>query len=325
MKFREVKILNQILSVDNNDYNNKKEKVKKNKTRNSAPIEIHSILKFFSIAIIIFSICVIGSGSYSMYKGFTKEVTKTKPVIYVEQTAETKILLKVTHDKNLSNLTYEWNEEGETQVPCSGQKEVETMIEIPTGTNTLRVYANDIEGEEIEYKKVYTLESDININIEPEGNNLKVIANGINQLQYMTYRWDDDEETRIDIESNQVEESIEIPRGLHTLTIIVVDINNKTETKEQEVNGVTKPKLEVTTDGSSNFIIKASDEDGIKKVEFIINEVEKYRLNLETQLPPEDRKEFEYSYPLHDGENKLEVTVYNNSDVTETFRAVVNK
>lgn len=39
----------------------------------------------------------------------------------------------------------------------------------------------------------------------------------------------------------------------------------------------------------------------------------------------EDRKEFEYSYPLHDGENKLEVTVYNESDVTETFKALVNK
>ena len=154
---------------------------------------------------------------------------------------------------------------------------------------------------------------------------MKITANGINQLQYMTYRWDEEDETRIDIENNSIEETIEIPKGLHTLTVIVVDVNNQTETKEQEVNGVTKPKLEVTTDGSDNFIIKASDEQGIKKIEFIINEEERYVLNLEKELSLEERKEFEYAYPLHEGENKLEVTVYNESDVTETFRALVRK
>lgn len=325
-----MKRLNQILNVDDSN-NHKREKATKTKmpkmpkTKNSEPIAIHTIVKFFAIAILIFGICMIGSGSYSMYKEASKEVSKTKPVIYVEQTSAEELLLKITHNKELVSITYDWNEEGSVQIPANGRKQVETIIEIPTGTNTLKVYASDIEGQEIEYEQVYTVESDININIEPEGNNLKVTANGVNNLQFMTYRWDEEEETRVDIEGNEIEETIEIPKGLHTLTINVVDINNKTETKEQEVNGVTKPKLEVTTDGSDNFIIKASDEEGIKKVQFIINEEERYELDLESQLSPEDRKEFEYSYPLHDGENKLEVTVYNNSDVTETFRALVEK
>ncbi len=315
--------MNQILSVDNT---NKKEKVKKEKVRNSGPIEITSILKFFSIAILIFGVFMIGSGSYSMYKEATKGAENVKPVIYVEQTAETEILLKVTHEKALSKITYTWNDEAVTEVPTNGKKEVETRIEIPTGTNTLIVKASDENGQEIEYKKVYTVEGDINIEIEPEGNNLKLTVNGKNQLLYMTYRWDEEEETKIDINSNQTEQIIEIPKGLHTLTVIVVDENNKTETKEQEVNGVTKPKVEITTDGSSNFVIKASDEQGIKKVEFIINETEKYMLDLTRAFESvEDRKQFEYAYPLHDGENKLEVTVYNESDVSETFKALVNK
>lgn len=321
-----MEILNQILSVDNS----KKETIKmnkpRNKTKNSGPIEINSIVKFFSIAILIFGIFMIGSGSYSMYKESTKEVTNTKPVIYVEQTAETEILLKITHDKNLAKITYEWNDEGPTEVPCNGKKEAETRIEIPSGTNTLYVHASDVNGQEIEYQKIYTIEGSINIDIEPEGNNLKITANGKNQLLYMTYRWDEDEETKVDINSDQMEQTIEIPKGLHKLTVIVVDENNKTETKEQEVNGVTKPKLEVTTDGSSNFIIKASDEQGLTRVEFIINETEKKMLDLTRAYESvEDRKEFEYAYPLHDGENKLEVTVYNESDVSETFRALVNK
>lgn len=318
----EVKRLNQILSIDNS----KKETAKKNKTRNNGPIEINSILKFFAISILLFGIFMIGSGSYSMYKDSTKEVTNTKPVIYVEQTSEEEILLKVTHDKALSKMTYSWNDEEATEVPSNGRREIETKIQIPTGTNTLKVYASDANGQEIEYKKVYTIEGSININIEPEGNNLKITANGKNQLLYMTYRWDEEEETKVDINSDQMEQTIEIPKGLHKLTVIVVDEKNKTETKEQEVNGVTKPKLEVTTDGSSNFIIKASDEQGIKRVEFIINETEKYMLDLTRAYESvEDRKVFEYAYPLHDGENKLEVTVYNENDITETFKALVNK
>lgn len=311
--------MNQILNVGDN---NKKEKEEK---ESDVPIEIHKILRFFAIAILVFGICMIGTGSYSMYQEAVGGTNKTKPIIYVEQISKNEITLKATHEKGLEAVTYDWNEEGQIGVQANGQAVVQTTIEIPTGTNTLRIYAKGTNGQEITYEKVYTVESDININIEPEGNNLKVTANGINNLQYMTYRWDDEDETRVDIEGKEVEEIIEIPRGLHKLTVIAVDEKNQTETKEQEVNGVTKPKLEVTTDGSSNFIIKASDEDGIKKVQFIINEEEKYELDLEAQLAPEDRKEFEYAYPLHDGKNKLEVIVYNNSDITENFKAMVTK
>lgn len=318
--------MNQILDVDDNY--GKKEKVKKSKvpkqTRNGGPLEIQSIVKFFVIAILIFGMGMIGTGTYSMYKETTKEEAKTKPVIYVEQIGEEEILLRITHDKELASITYDWNEEGAIEVPINNKKEVEINITIPTGTNTLKVYASDINGQEIKYEKVYTVESDININLEPEGNNLKITANGINQLQYMTYRWDDEDETRIDIEGNQIEETIEILKGLHKLTVIVVDVNNQTETKEQEINGVTKPKLDVTTDGK-DFIINASDEQGLTRVEFIINQVDRFMIDLKAELSLEDRKQLEYAYPLNDGENKLEVTVYNESGVSETFRAMFNK
>ena len=103
-------------------------------------------------------------------------------------------------------------------------------------------------------------------------------------------------------------------------------VNNKTETTEQKVKGVQRPKVEVTTDGSENFIIKASDEEGIKTVEFIINETDKNVLHLDQKWPSlDERKEFEYSYPLHDGENKLEVRVYNESGISEVFKALVRK
>ena len=314
--------MNQILSVDNS--NIKKGKTNKYKQRNKGPIEIHTILKFFVISILIFGICIIGSGSYSMYKEATKEENNTKPVIYVENIAETEILLKVTHDKPLAKVSYDWNDETEISLPCNNNQEVETTIELPTGVNTLKVKATDINGQQIEYTQVYLIEEPININIEPDGNNLKITANGKNILQYMTYRWDEEEETKIEINVNESEQIVEIPKGLHVLTVIVVDENNKTETKEQEVNGVTKPKVEVVETDDGKFTIKASDEQGIKKIEFKINE-KKYTLNLDQVLELEERKEFEYTYELNDGENKIEVIAYNESDVEQSLTTEITK
>ena len=103
---------------------------------------------------------------------------------------------------------------------------------------------------------------------------------------------------------------------MHTLTIVAVDINNKTTTKQQEVKGVTKPKLDVKTDGK-NFIINASDNEKIEKIEFTLNG-QPYSLNV-------NKKEIQFSYPLVDGENLIKVTVYNTDGLTATFSAKCTK
>ena len=303
--------MNQILSVGNSPMNEKKIK------NNSGPKDINSILKFFSIAILVFGIFMIGTGSYSMYQD-SKSSASTKPSIFVEETSDTQLTLKVQHSTNLSKVTYNWNNGEEQQIETKGKKSVEQTIEIPTGTNILNVYAVDEKGLEGKYQKEYTLEGDININFEVVGSDLKITAEGKEDISYITYRWDEEDETKVDIDDTSAEQVIEIPKGLHTLTVVAVDINNNTETKEQEVNGVTKPKLDITTDGSDNFIINVSDEQGLEKLEIVING-EKYRLKLD------GRKELEYKYPIRDGENKLEVTVYNQSNVTQTKKVKVTK
>lgn len=306
--------MNQILSVEDTKKKNKKVKT----PRNNGPIAIESILKFFAIAILIFGIFMIGSGSYSIYIDSQESTSNAKPTIQVEE-SETEITLRVSHNKALSKVTYKWNNEEETELQASGRKEVSQAIEIPTGENTLTIYAQDEKGQETTYQKAYTLEGDITIDFALDGNNIKVTASGKDELSYLTYRWDEEEETRVDINNTEIEQSIEIPMGQHTLTVIVVDVNNTTQTKEQEVKGVKKPNLEITTDGSDNFIIKVSDEEGLKRLEFTVNDTDKYKLELE------GRTELEYQWPIEDGENILDVTIYNQSDVTETMRVRVNK
>ena len=315
--------MNQILSVEDTKKKNKKAK-KEKMPRNSGPIAIESILKFFAIAILIFGIFMIGSGSYSMYTNSQEDTANVKPTIQVEE-SETEITLRVSHSRALSKVTYKWNNDEEVEIQASGKREVSQTIEIPTGENTLTIYAQDENGQETTYQKSYTLEGDITIDFALDGNNIKVTASGKNELSYMTYRWDEEEEQRVDINNTEIEQSIEIPEGQHTLTVIVVDVNNTTQTKTQEIKGVTKPHLEVTADGTENFLIKASDNEGIKRVEFIVNETDKYAINLDEVYSIEDRKEFEYRYPLQDGENKLEVTVYNESGVSNTVKVRFNK
>lgn len=308
--------MNQILSVDSTPKNNKRKK------KNSGPIEINSILRFFAISILVFGICMTGSGSYSMYKDSQRLAVPSKPTIYVEENSETEITLRISHDKSLNKVTYSWNNETENFIDSYGNKKVEQKIEIPTGTNVLNVYASDVNGQEIKYQQTYTVEGDIGIEFEVVGNNIKIIANGANQLSYMTYRWDENEETKVDINDMTAEQTVEIPKGLHKLTVIVVDSENNTQTKEQEINGVTKPKVEIGLDESQeNFLIKASDDQGLKRAEVIIDADKKYSFDL-TVLEGAD---FEYLFKLHDGENKIEVTIYNMNDVQEKQRAKVNK
>ena len=312
--------MNQILSIES------PKKEKKNKVKNNGPIELDKILKFFCVAILVFGVFMVGSGSYSMYQNSKNANISAKPTIRIQDTSATEITIQVTHNKELSKVTYNWNDDEPIEIECAGKKKVEETVQIPTGENTINIYAVDINGQESNLPKTYTIQGDIIIEVEEAGiNKVKVKAEGKEQLAYMTYRWDNEEESKIDINGIRTEQIIEVPKGLHTLTVIFVDINNNTQTKKQEVKGVTKPKLEVTTDGADNFIIKASDEEGIKRVEFIINETDKNMLNLDQVLSLEERKEFEYAYPLHDGENKLEVRVYNESDVSEVARVLVRK
>ena len=326
-KSKEVNSLNQILSIDNNSGKSKKNKYKEPKVRNSGPIEISKIVRFFSIAILIFGIFMIGTGSYSIYKDAQEGESKTKPTINITQETpeSSELLLKVSHNKSLSKVTYSWNNEEATEIECDGKKSIEQKIEIPSGTNTLTIIATDINGLESKAERQYSIKGNIEINIENVDPKIKITASGNEELSYMTYRWDEEEEVRIDINDTQIEQLIDVPAGQHTLTVIVVDINNKTETKEQEVMGAKKPELKVTTDGSDNFVITASDEQGIKKIEFIINETEKNKIDLDKVLPLEQRKTFEYKYPLHDGENKLEVRVYNENDVVAIEKVKLTK
>ena len=299
--------MNQILSTSNLEKNKK-----------GGQIEIHTIIKFFSIILIIFGVIMISTASYAIYrKTVDKNNIPTKPSITEEQKDSKTVLLKVTHDKAIDKIEYSWNEEEIKTITGNGRKYIEQEIEIPGGTNTLYVSVIDIEGQEISNEQTYETEEIIKMEIN--NGKVKVSAEAETEISYMTYRWDEEQEEKIDINATTVEQEIEIPMGEHTLTVILVDENNETITKEQKVKGVVKPKVQVKLDeNNENFLITITDDSGLDRVEFVINGENK------TIKANESQKEMKIKLPLKDGQNIVEITAY-NLDGIESDKITANK
>lgn len=305
--------MNQILSTSM-PMDNKK---KKGKKVNTNPIAISSILKFFAIAMLIFGMFTIGTGAYAVFKNQSDQQEQNlEPSISIENKDEETILLKVVHKKNIAKLEYRWNDEESTVVNGNNGKYIEKQIKVPSGKNTLHVLVVDEDGKEIPYEKQYERES--KINFEVSGNKIKITYEGDKKVSYMTYRWDEEEEKTIQINDTKIDQEIDAIKGLHALTVIVVDEDNNTDTKVQKINGVSKPKITVAVDDAKqHFVIKASDDEKITTIVFRLNQDDNqyYTLNIADM----NYNDIQYVLPmeLQSGENTIEVTIKNASGVTE--------
>ena len=301
--------MNQILSTSMPMEKNKKSK------KNKKDIPMNSILKFFGMIILIFGVFIIGIGGYTIYKNQVVQQQNLEPTIAIENKTDTEILLKVTHEKKIAKVEYGWNDEDMVVIDGNNGQYVEQEISIPSGINTLHVKVQDEEGKEKTFEKQYEIES--NINFEVAGNKIKITCQEERTIAYMTYKWDDEEEKRIEINDTKIDQEIDAIKGLHTLTVVTVDENNNKATKSQKINGVSKPELIIDVDEEAkHFVIKTSDDEQIQKIEIRLNQDDnqKYLLNLEDK----NLKELEYVLPieLQNGENIIEVKVYNSNNVT---------
>ena len=304
--------MNQILATSNPT--SKKTKTK----RSGGPADIKTIVRVFAIAMLVFGVFMIGTGSYAIYKDNEANNSEvTKPVITEKLNEDsTAVILTVTHDKAIDRIEYSWNEDEVQTITGNGRKYIEQEIEIPGGTNKLNVRAIDTQGQEISTQREFTAEEIINLAVS--GSKLKITAENETEIAYMTYRWDDEEEQRIDINATTVDQEIDIPMGEHNLTVILVDVNNETITKEQKVKGVTKPTINIETDDAGEYyLITITDETGLERVELNI------RGEQRTITVENGEKELKYKLQLNEGdENRLEITAYNVDGIASDTRKV---
>ena len=292
--------MNQILSVNNENQKNNK---------NKQPANIKSVIKVFVIVLIVFAICTIGIGVYAIINNseIINNSKETVPQISVETTdSEDMIKLKILHNREIKEVNYSWNQENEQKIEGNKRKTIEETIEVPEGKNTLYVTAIDINDQESTYKKEYK-NGGIDISFDSVDENTRIIVESSKIISYITYRWDENIENTVEVNDTTFQKEIETLKGTHTLTVVAVDENNKSETAKKIVIGATRPTIDITVENKEYYVIKVVDENELKKVEIITEDGTK-------TLEPTD-KEFEYKVELKSGnDNKMIVRAYNSNE-----------
>lgn len=157
--------------------------------------------------------------------------------------------------------------------------------------------------------------SNIEIEFESLLGEVKVKIKSDINLQNITYWWDEDEVTKIETNEKEYEVIIPSKQGTHKLNVEVIDENGGIEKASPTIIGDSEPKVTILTDGVSNYVITASDDEKITKLVIDLNgEIEEIEV---------DAKEIEYKVPIPQGDSLIQVTVYNLNGISVTKKAKI--
>ena len=307
--------MNQILSVEIE------------KKRNNKKASINTIVIVFCLFLIVFGIGTTCVGAFSYHKILDRNTNEnllinnsTKPIITIERQNSNSIKIVVIHDKEISSVVYKINEEEDVSINVNNELEVKEQLTLKPGSNQIKIIAKDINNITSEYSTVIEVAEGPAITLTPVEGKVKAITESTINIDKIEYYWDSDVDNKTVLTINDIKNETLIDvtlEGTHILNIKAIDINGKETTRTQKVMGVSKPKVEVTTDGQS-FFIKAQDTQGLSKVEITLNSNETITENIEGT-------EYSKNIILENGENKLTVKVYNKNDISQISRVKYTK
>ena len=299
--------MNQILMVED-------KKKKKRKNLNSSSIAIKNIVVFFSIAIIVFALCIIGHSSYAIYRDSKGNNVENLAQIDMTRKNDT-LLINVESDYIINKFKYNWKNSEQTSI-IEESKSFEEEIILPNGNNILTIILEDETGIAVTYTKEIILDGvdiikpSVEI-VQAQGASIRINANDETQIEYITYRIDDGEEVRID-KNNDNDKKIEyivneIPRGEHTIYVTAVDSSGNIEEYESPIIvSSDRPNIKnISVDQQTGkIIIEASDEDGIQSIEVNLN-------GAIYQMNDVNRKEAAFSLDVQQGKNTISIKITN--------------
>ena len=271
--------MNQILSV---------ELRKNNKKRNKA--DIKSVVIFFAIFLIIFGLTTVSIGIYSIVKkedsnqaANNNSQMSDSLKIDVSQNASS-LEIEVLAQSSITSIQYSWNGETANSLSVDGSSNITTDIDVPSGTNSLKVVAQDANGNTKEFEKEY-----VGVVIE--------------------------EPNIIEFKEAYNNDNIDIETGKHKLTIEEIDENGKKKTVTKTIY-IPEANVLVKNDHSEAKIVAKGEEDGdgiISKIHINFNDEE-------SDINDINSATFEKNLESKDGENRLIIEVYNNSGLKITKR-----
>ena len=186
--------MNQIL-----DYN-------PNKSSGGGSSGSDKVTRVFALILICFSICLVGVGGYNLFNNKKNNAvpvqTATQAKIEVEQ-KDSVVAIRVSHDKTIEKLIYNWDSDKETTLKGDGQSTMEEEIPLLAGTHTLNIKVTDVDGVESTHQEEFFSETGedkifpvIALKVTDQ-KKLKITATDETEISYVTYRWNDEEETKV--------------------------------------------------------------------------------------------------------------------------------
>ena len=299
--------MNQILVMENK---------KKKRSRNTGPAEIENILKFFSIALIVFGVLFIGHGSYAIYKDAKGKDKKNLPTLTMERVND-EVIIKATSSIKIKNLIYSWNTDEETKIPVDGTF-IEENVMLLNENSTLNVKIEDEKGRTVKYQKEFIIDGlDITkptIEIQEQGSNgtIKITATDETKMKYISYSINGSDEIQIDksdAEDKIMNYILKLQKGENKLTVTAVDSSGNFETIEKTiiVSGKTTINLKIE---NGKLVVTAEDPDGIKDIEINLNGVTKSVKDI-------NQKSIKATLNIVEGTNNIRIKITNvNSLIT---------
>lgn len=304
--------------------------------------KLNNITIFFAIAIIIFGILMASMGGYRIVsaKIQKEEAIEAAKVPSVKLNAESNhVIISVKHSKEIKDIIYSWNDGEETVLSKNTTDDIEEYIDVPAGTNTLKVTVYDIDGKNTTETKEFTYEGtymDVSI---IENKSLKIVVTDMAGLQSVTYNWNSDEGVTAypdEDDLTKIEIVTDIPSGLNTIKVNAVNRNNITQSKEVNVKGVTKPTMKISYNADKTRLkMKLNDDQGIQTYSYTLSNaplkdvvengqiIEEFKDKIQVveqqSKPGNGETSIEDEVPFNSGFNYLEVTITNVDGAEETF------
>lgn len=304
--------MNQILFTNNNNNNYNK-------------IDTKQIIKFFCIAIIVVAIIIIAIKIYGIYENKKLLSKSNMPEIEIirENNQTKEITIKASCKDGIQYLVYTWNDEEEKRINLNGSISFERIIEMPENTiNNLKIEAVSLKGVKVEKKEIFEKNLENNKpsidSISIVDKKLKIQVSDDNGLKYLSYRWEDEEEVKVEADENDnktMSVELDIQRGTYKLWVRVVDIYDNEEILSRFVTGVNEPEISVIKYGDK-IKVSVTHDMGFKKIEFIINN-KKYIYDEKFSKYDKNKTTVEFEFPLKQGENIVQVNAYSQEKLSD--------
>ena len=324
--------MNQILSMDpnNSGFGNNYNNMNMN-GGNNGKLDNKTTKRIFAIALIIFGLVMFVSGLIGTINYFS---TPQGPVIeypVVSTMQSNNILtLSVKNDVAIDVIEYSWNNGRVMEILGNNSLEITRDITVPVGENILTLNIIDVTGKTTPMSKSFvgTAVEDTQkpeIDVVVVGSKLNIIAKTVSEtkLSYLTYKWNNEEEKRLDATGDQssIETTIDVLNGTNTLTIVVVNENGISQTQVKEYIGVKKPEIDVKKDETGEYLlIKITHEKAVKSADIIFN-------GKNIVLTPDrfGKPEVDLKLKLKEKVNTVKITATSVDDATNTFEGTATK